>query len=491
MAKSICLVATLELVALFLALTIFASSGAFIIPGTPEQISIGDEHHQTSESAVSAGNNKIAKDLEHSLGIPLTTMSFAGTSGINVYRMQGRKNYHSKYLYQFSPAAILDSSTITQWYSGVNSQHYFGFRVQMWNETIQQAVASHLTRVTGRKVRTYQVQSMPFDRVILTRTGDEVEDERFQIAQPWVPYTQTVGFGLACFDKSECQQLVEQFKNEPEKFDKFKLAYSIDSRRQTENRAIQVTQSMLTQTNQLFSQISKRFTKTSEILLTVSDAQRLLWHAVSDICRENFRDQPEAIVPRELHKIIYDHLEKATVAAKLTISTADDAKWSTVYWEDPLSRPDAIARSLNERKRHLLRHDVEMDDDFDVREDELHDNQQVSGSSRDWKMRAKEAIDALYEQNKDLVTFNGDKFVPKPIQLYKIKLNAIRENRIWKDLGRIEVSYHPEVDMTGPIIHSSLGLILPPSGIQSYSFILLASILCYNYFVVNRIGRRD
>ena len=468
MAKSICLVATLELVALFLALTIFASSGAFIITGTPEQISIGDEHHQTPESAVSVGNNKIAKDLEHSLGKPLTTMSFAGTSAINVYRIQGRKNYHSKYLYQFSPAAILDRSTITQWYSGVNSQHYFGFRVQMWNETIQQAVASHLTRVTGRKVRTYQVQSIPFDRVILsilTRTDDEEEDERFQIAQPWIPYTQTVGFSLACFDKSECQQLVEQFKNEPEKFDKFKLAYSIDSRRQTENRTIQVTQSMLTQTNQLFSQISKRFTKTSEILLTVSDAQRLLWHAVSDICRDNFRDQPEAIVPRESHKIIYDHLEKATVAAKLTISTADDAKWSTVYWEDPLSRPDAIARSLNERKRHLLRHDVEMDDDFDVRED---DNHQVSGSSRDWKMRAKEAIDALYEQNKDLVTFNGEKFVPKPIQLYKIKLNAIRENRIWKDLGRIEVSFHPEVDMTGPIIHSSQGLILPSSGIQSY-----------------------
>jgi hypothetical protein len=39
-------------------------------------------------------------------------------------RVQGRQNYLSKSLYQlFSPAAILNSSSITQWYSGVNSQH--------------------------------------------------------------------------------------------------------------------------------------------------------------------------------------------------------------------------------------------------------------------------------------------------------------------------------------------------------------------------------
>ncbi|EFX61021.1 hypothetical protein DAPPUDRAFT_274787, partial [Daphnia pulex] len=72
-------------------------------------------------------------------------------------------------------------SSISQWYSGVNSQLYFGFRLHMWNETIQQAVATHLTRVTGKKVRTYQVQSIPFDRVILTRSSDGEEDERYHI----------------------------------------------------------------------------------------------------------------------------------------------------------------------------------------------------------------------------------------------------------------------------------------------------------------------
>ncbi|EFX74558.1 hypothetical protein DAPPUDRAFT_307231 [Daphnia pulex] len=348
----------MKLAVLLLTMDILASTRAFILPGTPEQTNIANVH-QTNELA-EVGENQIAKELEHLLGKPLTTMSFAGTTGLNIYRVQGRKNYHSKSLYQFSPAAILDSSSITQWYSGVNNQLYFGFRLQMWNETIQQAVATHLTRVTGKKVRTYQVESIPFDRVILTRSSDVEEDGRYHMAQPMIPYTQTVGFSLACYDKAECQQLAEQFRNEPEQFDKFKVAYSMDSRRQTETKIVQVTQSMLTQTNQLFSQISQRFPRTNEILLSVGDAQRLLWRAVSDIVRKSFGEQPEAIVRRDSRQKIYDQLEKVVVAAKVTISTADDAKWPTVYWEDPLSRPDAIARSLNERKRHLVHHDDDL-----------------------------------------------------------------------------------------------------------------------------------
>ncbi|XP_057380827.1 uncharacterized protein LOC130703361 [Daphnia carinata] len=443
---------------IFFVIMTMVTAKAFILPGTPEQLTIMD-HEQNQETTAVVDEH----GLEH-LGKPFTTMPFTGTIGLNIYRVQGRKSHHgSRSLYQFTPAAILDMSTITQWYSGVNSQHNVGFRVQMWNETIQQAVASHLSQITGRKIRTYQVQSIPFDRVMLKTHSDD--DERYQTAYPWVPYTETVGFSLPCFYKIECQQLAEQLKNEPNLFDRFKLAYSIDSRRRTETKNIKVTQEMMTQTNQLFSQISKRFTRTSEILLTVNDAHRLLWNAVSDIVRQNFQDEPEAVIPRESHKIIFDQLEKATVAAKLTISTAEDARWSTVYWEDPLSRPDAIARSLNERKRQLLRHD-ELGSDFGSHQETI--------SSKDWKSQTQEAIDDLYEQNKDLVTFNGERFVPKPIQLYRIKLIAIREHRIWKDVDHIEVPYHPRVELTGPIIHagstSSMALLPLPSDVDHDDF---------------------
>lgn len=438
----------------FLVIMTIVTSKAFILPGTPEQLTIMD-HEQNQETAALAAVGE--QGLEH-LGKPITSMPFAGTIGLNIYRVQGRKGHHgSRSLYQFTPAAILDMSTITQWYSGVNSQHFVGFRVQMWNETIQQAVASHLSQLTGRKIRTYQVQSVPFDRVVLkAHSGD---DERYQTAYPWIPYTETVGFSLPCYDKIECHQLAEQLKNEPQLFDRFRLAYSIDSRRRTETKDVKVTQDMMTETNPLFSQISKRFSRTSEILLTVNDAQRLLWNAVSDIVRHNFQDEPEAVIPRESHKIIFDQLEKAIVAAKVTISTAEDARWSTVYWEDPVSRPDAIARSLNERKRQLIRHD-ELGSYFG--------SHQQTISPEDWKSQTQEAIDDLYEQNKDLVTFNGDRFVPKPIQLYRIKLVALREHRFWKDLDHIEVPYHPRVDMTGRIIHddgstSSMALVLPSS----------------------------
>jgi hypothetical protein len=53
----------------------------------------------------------------------------------HLHRVQGRKKYHSK----SRPSLVQSSghsgqrSSITQWYSGVNSQHYFGFRVQMYD----------------------------------------------------------------------------------------------------------------------------------------------------------------------------------------------------------------------------------------------------------------------------------------------------------------------------------------------------------------------
>ncbi len=449
--------------------TIVVSTKAFLLPGAP--VVDESQQHQTANLR----QNPLAD-----LGEPYTSFSYAGTT-VNIYRIAFRKTHHDNFrgygsqnlgfggfyrrqaLYQFEPVAILDRSTVDSWYSGVNGQHVFGFQLQLWNETLRHAAATHLSQFTGQTVRSHQVQSIPFDKVILKTIGGH--DERYQTAHSWIPYTQTVAFTVPCFDRAECHEVAQELKTNPGQFAHFRLAYSTDGSRRTETKTIDVkSTSVITQSSKLLSKIMNRYPRSAEVLLTAADAQNLLWNAVSDIVHNNFQHQPEAVVTREAHKIIYDQLEKAVVAGKLSLA-ADDTKWSTVFWEDPLSRPDAIARSLNERRRHLHR------------TEEFDDDHQQQTDSSDWKDETKETINELYEQHKEHVTFNGEKYAPKATQVFRIKLNVIRERNVPQELTNLQVPYHPTADLTAPIVHDgpyySMGLIVPPGKIIAYKF--------YNY----------
>ena len=418
--------------------TLVVSSRSFLLPGAPET---NNQQAETTGGLTGTGQ----------LGEPYTTFPYAGTT-VNIHRLPVRHNPHGHYhrnrlaQYQFEPVAILDRATVDSWYSGVNNQHVLGFQLHMWNETLRYAAATHLTQFTGHTVRPHQVQSIPFDKVILKTSGD---NERWQTAQSWMPYTQTVAFTVACFD--DCRQLAEEFKTDPaQHFSHFKLAYSTDGWRRTETKLIDVQS--IAESSQLLNKISSRYLRSAEVLLTAADAQHLLWSAVSAIVHNNFQDEPDAVVTREAHKIIYDQLEKVVVAGKLSLA-ADDAKWSSVYWEDPLSRPDAVARSLNERHRRIH-----------------HQQDSAEEESNDWKEQTKQAVNELYEQHKEFVAFNGEKYLPKTTQVFRIKWNVIRERRI--GLANIQVPYHPTADLTGPIIHEgpqySMGLIIP-SGINIFN----------------------
>ena len=431
-----------HLLALF-AITIIVPTHAFLLPGTPE-LNVEEQQQQHAKSS------DLTSSAVDYLSEPLTTMPYGGT-GLKIYRVQ---EHYGQPIYRFTPAAVLDRSSIQYWFSGVNNQHFFGFRLQMWNSSLQEAIAAHLTEVTGLKVRLYQIQPVPFDRVILkTNSGD---DERYQTAHSWLPYAQNVGFSLTCYARLECQQLADQFKTNPGSFDHFKLAYSTYEHLHNEAKKIDINQDRIKETNQLLKSITLRFPRTNEILMTVSDTQRLLWNAVSDIVRHNFQEEPLAIVTRESQKRIYDWLERKLVTGQVTINTIDDARWNTVYWEDRLSRPDAVARTLNERQRHI--------------EQEHEDDQQVQ--SGHWTKQSKLAIDELYEQQKDVVSFDGEKFVPKSIELYRIKLNVIRDRHTLPQHEDIQIPYHPHADFTGSIIHDGpyyhMGLIPPPGNITSH-----------------------
>ena len=249
--------------------TLVVSSRSFLLPGAPET---NNQQAETTGGLTGTGQ----------LGEPYTTFPYAGTT-VNIHRLPVRHNPHGHYhrnrlaQYQFEPVAILDRATVDSWYSGVNNQHVLGFQLHMWNETLRYAAATHLTQFTGHTVRPHQVQSIPFDKVILKTSGD---NERWQTAQSWMPYTQTVAITVACFD--DCRQLAEEFKTDPaQHFSHFKLAYSTDGWRRIEIKLIDV----VAESSQLLNKISAVASR-DRTKFCCADDQHLLRNALSAIVHE-------------------------------------------------------------------------------------------------------------------------------------------------------------------------------------------------------------
>ena len=255
--------------------TLVVSSRSFLLPGAPET---NNQQAETTGGLTGTGQ----------LGEPYTTFPYAGTT-VNIHRLPVRHNPHGHYhrnrlaQYQFEPVAILDRATVDSWYSGVNNQHVLGFQLHMWNETLHYTDAAHHTQFTGYTVRPHQVQSIPFDKVILKTSGDS---QRWQTAQSWMPYTQTVAFTLACLN--DCRQLAEEFKT-----DSALISLISGGWRRTENKLIDVQS--ITESSQLLNNINSRYPRSAEVLLTFAEAQQLLWKAVSAIVHSNFQDEPGGV----------------------------------------------------------------------------------------------------------------------------------------------------------------------------------------------------
>lgn len=431
-----------------------SSSHSFLLPGTPE-LDLAD-HQQRPASLDAVNPSSKLDDYSSRLGEPISSIPhFLGTN-IKIYEAdestdQSRfasSSQNKVPVYNINPGiALVDQSSVHYWYSSALNQHFIGFRVNIWNETLLDVAASHLSQTTGHPVQPYQIQTVPFDRVILKSISDS--KDRYSTAHSWVPYKEAIGLSLTCYDQLGCKQLAYQLKSDS-KFvlEHFKLAYSRDENRKTDSKKIDISPSLVLEKNQLLAKIINRYSKISEVLVTVADLERILWSATSNIVRRHFEND-QVVVPRESHKLIYDRLEKWIVAGRTSITAPEDSRWNLVYWEDQLNRPDAVARSLNDRRRQSVHGDHNEDSDGQQEVEE-----QIPGLSGEWKKEAIEAsINQIYAKQREFVKFSQTgQFVPKPLQLCRLKLNALASSQPWQSVDKIQINFHPHVDYIGFLI---------------------------------------
>jgi hypothetical protein len=70
--------------------------------------------------------------------------------------------------YFYSPLALLDHTSAVSIYNRVTKKSEMRFRVEMWNDKVENEIFKYLNEIVGHEIKSNQVAIIPFEKVILT-----------------------------------------------------------------------------------------------------------------------------------------------------------------------------------------------------------------------------------------------------------------------------------------------------------------------------------
>ena len=167
--------------------------------------------------------------------------------------------------------------------------------------------------------------------------------------------------------------------------------------------------------------------------LTSEDVKKMSSETVSKACASvrvdvdyEYREADTLSISASLDHVLKQNRENT--------ANFDATKWDSVYWQDDWSRPDKVTHELNEiftldenNESHLkINEDKEeayakYSEEFGVGELSVSRNFEVGGS-HEGKTEVQEVVNAL-NKNDIKSEWNGEKFVQKPMELYRVNMN--------------------------------------------------------------------
>jgi hypothetical protein len=186
----------------------------------------------------------------------------------------------------------------------------------------------------------------------------------------------------------------------------------------------------------------------------------MLAEMATNIRRETFEDNEIGSPDTEIQ--IYKSLKDFLITSMTTITEQSDKRWDSVFWHNENYRPDKATKTLNEMIN--TDNEKELADLFQT-QDSYNSNifwtaiKEVSSTvlakstnDSDSSRRAEIVIvnfAKLLQESKNHVQWDGEKFVPKPLQLSRINLSKFRDSQSFQDL-KVRVRYI-NAELTAPI----------------------------------------
>lgn len=169
-----------------------------------------------------------------------------------------------------------------------------------------------------------------------------------------------------------------------------------------------------------------------KVYLTAEDEKELLTETLTNIIVQSFDDSTFKITPRS-EQVVYQILNNLLVSSRLTLKPRNNsqAMWKRVFWNEEAYRPDNIADKLNEIYTQLQSQDAKQN---------LIRFKAAEGREFRQTGYSEDEIVKLLREGSDMVQWDGDQFVPKPITLSKINLGKLRNRASFQD-KKVRVSY--------------------------------------------------
>jgi hypothetical protein len=411
--------------------------------------------------------------------------------------------------YFYSPLALLDHTSAVSIYNKVTKQPEMRFRIEMWNDKVENEVVKYLNEIVGHEIKSNKVAVIPLEKVILTSNTPTSD---YSLSPVWTNYdkSKTLRLSLSCYDQKICDELANEMRSKPEQFDHLKLLYSLSSQT-SQNKQTTISIDSVT-SGQMVSTLLQKFKDKKEIFLTANDEKKMLAETATNIRMDTFDDYEVGSPDTESQ--ILSILKDLMVTSRTTIKDQSDKMWDSVFWNDDNYRPDKTTKTLNEiikkldtetqkkladmfqkvEKQSVMFGKLSLSNNFEKRREEqirnekweLAKNQtneqnknfenkekiQHNFDSNSWadvdrisstiseKMSndsdslsqfeiLKEDVEKLLEESKNHIQWDGEKFVPKPMQLSRINLAKFRDSQTFQDRN-VRVRY-TNAELSAPI----------------------------------------
>jgi hypothetical protein len=378
-----------------------------------------------------------------------------GSFRVNIYE---HANNHktttppTRYKYFYAPIALLDHKSAVTSFNNVTKQNEVRFRIEMWNDKVESQVVKYLTEFVGQQIQSNQVQVIPLEKVVLSSTKPS---SVFSLTSDWLPYQlhKSLQFTLSCLTQKDCDQLTADMRINPQQFDHFKLLFSLTSQTsQTKQTVIRIDNVV---SGQMVSNLLQRFDQDiQQAFLTAKDEKRLLTETITNVFVETFEDSDVISPNSELQ--VYNLLKNLLISSRAVIKEQSDKMWDSVFWNEDNYRPDKTIKTLNEIFKKL-----DTESQKNMAETYEKNNEIIGGGEAQFLglfsakanfnkefsrhgSPSKEDLEKFYQESKDHVEWDGEKFVPKPLQLGRINLAQLRDAQSLQD-RKLNVRYSTAV----------------------------------------------
>lgn len=213
---------------------------------------------------------------------PLSSMQYGN---VRVQISEDAKNPTSpeiKKMYYYSPLTLLDHKSAKSGFNNVTKQAELRFRIEMWNDDVNNKVVEYLSQFLGYEVKPSQVKVRSFDKVMMANANPF--PAVYTLSNDWLPYQmeKSIWFTLTCLQQKDCDQVEALTHQNPTDFEHFKFFFG-DAITKTQLTNIRVINS-----GGMASKLLQRYPKEKDVYLTANDENKLVSELETNIFLESF-----------------------------------------------------------------------------------------------------------------------------------------------------------------------------------------------------------